>query len=261
MEIVRECIAKPSKKRFAKAKRAAVALSDLSEKKRTRDAAREALIEIVRTADLELAGSAMAYLVMVPLLGSDDKSLVPLMRERLAVNHSSAYAYLGGLLAVLGSEAYPEALQIARDPEQSPDMRASAVEYLDEMNELGLVGATDNTISGSSVICMCCECCCSQIRGRTRWDNPDAMSPSNFIPVAGDDCVGCGTCTERCFFQALTVDEETERAVVVADECIGCGVCTLACPTDALKLQRLERSTPFPTGKDLVRAIAKENRE
>ncbi|ACL04730.1 4Fe-4S ferredoxin iron-sulfur binding domain protein [Desulfatibacillum aliphaticivorans] len=139
--------------------------------------------------------------------------------------------------------------------------REQAINYFDEMNELGLVGATDNTITDSSVICLCCECCCSQIRGRTRWDNPDAMSPSNFYPVAGEDCVGCGTCTERCFFNALTVDEETERAVVNPDECIGCGVCALGCPTGALKLQRLERSTPFATGRDLVRTIAKENRE
>ncbi len=129
LEIVSECIAKPSKKRLAKAEKAVVTLSELSRKKRTRDAAREALIEIVRTADLELAGSAMVYL----LLGPDDADLVPLLRERLAINHSAAYLYLWGLLAVLGSEAYPDALQIARDPEQCPEMRASAVEHLDEI--------------------------------------------------------------------------------------------------------------------------------
>ncbi|MBI9075833.1 MAG: 4Fe-4S binding protein, partial [Desulfatibacillum sp.] len=138
--------------------------------------------------------------------------------------------------------------------------RQQAVTYFDEMNELGLVGSTDNTITDSSVICLCCECCCSQIRGRTRWDNPTAMSPSNFIPVAGDDCIGCGTCVERCFFSALRVDEATDRAVVTPSECIGCGVCVLGCPTDALRLQRMDRSTPFATAKDLVRTIAKENR-
>lgn len=139
--------------------------------------------------------------------------------------------------------------------------REQAVEYFDEMQELGLVGMTDNAIIGSSVICLCCECCCSQIRGRTRWDNPDAILPSNFVPRANDDCVGCATCTERCFFNALRVDDETGRAVVVPETCIGCGVCTLACPQEALKLHRYERATPFATARELAKTIAVENRE
>jgi ferredoxin len=139
--------------------------------------------------------------------------------------------------------------------------RQEAVEYFDKMQELGLVGQTDNTITDNSIICLCCGCCCSQLRGRTRWDNPDAILPSNFVPQSGDDCIGCGTCTERCFFKALTVDEETDKAVVDPDKCIGCGVCTLACPQETLKLHRHERSTPFETSREMVKAIAIENRE
>ena len=139
--------------------------------------------------------------------------------------------------------------------------REQAMAYFDEMQAFGLVGMTDNTIKGASVICLCCECCCSQIRGRTRWDNPGSMLPSNFVPHANEDCVGCGTCTERCFFNALTVDDETDRAVVEPEKCIGCGVCTLACPQEALKLHRYDRSTPFETIKELAKTIAIENRK
>jgi ferredoxin len=139
--------------------------------------------------------------------------------------------------------------------------RQQAVEYFDEMLDLGLVGTTDNALTGSSVICLCCECCCSQVRGRTRWNNPDAISPSNFMPRAGEDCIGCGTCTDRCFFKALTVDETTDRALVTdPDKCIGCGVCTLACPQEALKLHRYERSKPFETSRELMKTLALENR-
>lgn len=139
--------------------------------------------------------------------------------------------------------------------------RHQAVSYFDEMQALGLVGMTDNSIKGGTVICLCCECCCSQIRGRTRWDNPDSVLESNFVPYANDDCVGCGTCIDRCFFNALNVDEETDRVVVEPAKCIGCGICTLACPQAALKLRRHERSTPFETSRELIKTVAIENRE
>ena len=98
-------------------------------------------------------------------------------------------------------------------------------------------------------------------RGRTRWDNMSALLPANFIPWSGDDCVACGVCTERCFFNALTIDEPVGRSVVNPDKCIGCGVCTLACPQETLKLYRYERSTPFSTTKEMVKTISRENRE
>ena len=139
--------------------------------------------------------------------------------------------------------------------------RQEAVEYFDKMQELGLVGQTDNALSGNSIICMCCGCCCSQLRGRTRWGNMSAILPSNFIPVAGDDCIQCELCTERCPFGALTMDDETGRPKVAPDKCIGCGVCVLTCPEETLKLVRHERSTPFNTGKELIKTIALENRE
>lgn len=78
--------------------------------------------------------------------------------------------------------------------------KEQAIDYLDEMVELGLVATTENFTSGvPPVICLCCDCCCSQVRGRTRWDNPNAILPSNFVPQASDDCILCGTCVERCF--------------------------------------------------------------
>lgn len=136
-----------------------------------------------------------------------------------------------------------------------------AKRYLDEMQNLGLVAMTDNySDPNHSVICLCCDCCCSQVRGRTRWDNPTAIAPSNFVPEAGPDCAACGTCVDRCFFGAITLDEETDRALVDADLCLGCGVCTLTCPEGALKLKRVDRSHPFADARELYRTIGRENR-
>jgi ferredoxin len=139
--------------------------------------------------------------------------------------------------------------------------KAEAIRYFDQMQELGLVATTENYLSPDpTIICLCCECCCSQVRGRTRWDNPDALLPSNFVPRATEECLMCGTCEDRCFFGALSVDEEAGRVVADPEKCVGCGVCTLACPQDALKLHRYERTQAFPTSRDLYKTIAAENK-
>ncbi len=137
--------------------------------------------------------------------------------------------------------------------------RREAVDYFDKMQEQGLVGQTDNTITGSSVICLCCGCCCSQLRGRTRWGNMSAILPANFMPAAGEDCIGCELCIERCLLGALAMDDETNRPAVDPDKCIGCGVCALTCPEETLELYRHERATPFDTAGKLVKTIAVEN--
>ncbi len=86
-----------------------------------------------------------------------------------------------------------------------------------------------------------------------------ALLPSNFMPAAGGDCIGCELCIERCLLKALTMDDETGRPIVENDKCIGCGVCALACPEENLELYRHERAIPFDTSKKLVKTIAVEN--
>jgi MinD superfamily P-loop ATPase len=100
------------------------------------------------------------------------------------------------------------------------------------------------------------------MRGRTRWDNPDALSPSNFVPEPGEDCLRCETCTERCFLDAIALDEEADEMRVDVDKCIGCGLCTLTCPQETLKLHRHERSSiAFENSKNFDETMARENRE
>jgi len=139
--------------------------------------------------------------------------------------------------------------------------REEAKKYFDEMQDLGLVATTENyEDAGHAVICLCCGCCCSQLRGRTRWDNPEAVAPSNFVAESSEECVLCGNCEGRCFFGAITRDEDLERSVVDPDKCMGCGVCTLTCEQGALRLKRLEREQPFPGPRELFRTVATENR-
>ena len=136
-----------------------------------------------------------------------------------------------------------------------------AIDYLDEMVEVGLVATAENFLGEPhGIMCLCCGCCCSNLRGRTRWDNPTAIAPAHFLPEASDDCVLCGTCAERCFLDALSLDDETGRSVADPDKCIGCGICTITCPTDALKLHRYERPTsPFETRLEFGLTVARDN--
>jgi ferredoxin len=137
-----------------------------------------------------------------------------------------------------------------------------AKQYFSEMQELGLVGTTDNhEDSGHTVICLCCNDCCSQLRGRTRWDNPDAVAPSNFVARSNEDCVMCGECVDRCFFGAISLDDDQGCALVDEAKCMGCGVCTFSCPEEALRLERLEREQPFANSRELIKRVAVENRE
>jgi ferredoxin len=136
-----------------------------------------------------------------------------------------------------------------------------AKKYVDEMQEKGLVNITDNWARKEhTIICSCCECCCSQVRGRTRWENPDSMAPSNYVAEAGEGCILCGACEERCFFGAIHMDEGEGRAVADPEKCMGCGVCTHTCPEETMKLKRVERSEPFPGPGDLYRTVARENK-
>ena len=54
------------------------------------------------------------------------------------------------------------------------------------------------------------------------------------VKVDLDKCNGCGTCTEACPAEDLSVADE--KVVVNEDACIDCGVCVDECPVNALSL-------------------------
>lgn len=63
------------------------------------------------------------------------------------------------------------------------------------------------------------------------------LAPSGYVcDVDTDLCAGCGDCTDRCQFGALSVRDRV--AAIEEDLCMGCGVCTSACPAGALSLRR-----------------------
>lgn len=177
--------------------------------------------------------------------------------EKLGIRECKVETPVGFCIMMETSALYFQSIGVGRKVTAE-----EAKQYFDEMQDMGLVGTTENyEEAGHTVICLCCRCCCSQLRGRTRWDNPDAVAPANFVAESSEDCIMCGHCVDRCFFGAITLDDDQEKSVVDAAKCMGCGVCTITCDQDALRLKRVDREEPFPTARELAKTIAAENRE
>ena len=117
------------------------------------------------------------------------------------------------------------------------------MEIMKKCEEEGLVHVADNRQVVGHVICNCCKDCClnwAVMKGPKKW-----VAPSRFEAVVDPDlCSGCETCLERCFFDAISVNDDV--AVVNAGKCLGCGVCTVSCPTEALKLKEVRAADFVP---------------
>jgi len=193
-------------------------------------------------------------------LETDDLALVPCpcrtRTEKLDIRECRDRVPVASCVFVGGAAARFEELGLGKRV-----TKEQTIDYIDEVVKLGLIPTTGNSIEGPhGIMCMCCGCCCSNVRGRTRWDNPTAVRPSNFIPKANDDCVLCGTCVDRCFLDALSLDEDAGKVMVDSEKCIGCGVCAVTCPEEALRLHRYDRSEPtYQTAKDLMITVAVDN--
>ncbi len=124
--------------------------------------------------------------------------------------------------------------------------KEEGIKVLDRAEEAGLVHTSNNSADHANLICNCCPCCCTVLRGRTQLKQLHAFEPSRFEAcVTVEDCTGCAICAEeRCPMKAITMKDDI--AVVGTQECIGCGLCVTSCPTKAIKLQERKQipSTP-----------------
>ena len=140
---------------------------------------------------------------------------------------------------ILGSMA--EGLLRLNDPVIRKATKEDVIKICKEASELGLVHTTDNYAGPSTILCQCCECCCDLLAGLTRvgLQNPRAIAKANYIAtIKKENCVACGTCLDRCKFNAIVVED---IAKIDEEKCMGCGLCAVTCPNDAIAMKRLER--------------------
>ncbi len=117
--------------------------------------------------------------------------------------------------------------------------KEEALKILKECEEAGLIHTTMNKAHVGHFICNCCGCCC-QVMPLMISEGLKLTDPSRYrAKIDPELCSDCGTCEDRCFFNAL---EEVERddgetvMSVIEDKCMGCGVCQVTCPEEAISL-------------------------
>jgi Na+-translocating ferredoxin:NAD+ oxidoreductase subunit B len=124
--------------------------------------------------------------------------------------------------------------------------KEEGMKVLDSAEEAGLVHTSNNSADHAGLICNCCPCCCTVLRGRTQLKHSHAFEPSRFeAHVKSEDCTGCSICADdRCPMKAIEMKDDV--AVVNVEECIGCGLCVTGCPTEAIELEERKRLPSIP---------------
>jgi Fe-S-cluster-containing hydrogenase component 2 len=140
-----------------------------------------------------------------------------------------------------------------------PISKAEGIKVLDAAEAAGLVHTSNNSADKVSVICNCCPCCCTILRGKTQLNHPHAFETSRFTAlVESDDCIACGVCAdERCPMQAIAMGDTA--ALVQEEKCIGCGLCVSTCPAGAMMLTERKQIPLVPaTAQDMAVKVLTE---
>ncbi len=80
-------------------------------------------------------------------------------------------------------------------------------------------------------VCNCCNCCCGQAGIHT----PTRSWVRYISTINQDKCIGCGTCIEKCQFDALELNDDN-KAERINENCMGCGLCAYFCPENAIAM-------------------------
>jgi NAD-dependent dihydropyrimidine dehydrogenase PreA subunit len=122
-----------------------------------------------------------------------------------------------------------------------------ALDILKKAEEEGLIHVTTNRHEVDHFICNCCPCCCQTlpilIKGGIR-----VVDPSRYrAEIDAERCTGCGTCHERCYFDAITWENgEGTTSRVEERKCMGCGLCRVTCPEQAIELVEVRPESFVP---------------
>lgn len=121
--------------------------------------------------------------------------------------------------------------------------KAQAIDILKKCEEEGLVHMVSNKRGLGHIICNCCDDCCIAWPG-PRTSGINYAAPSRFTAVVDpESCTACEECPERCFFDAITVDD---AARIDEDKCMGCGLCAVTCPVEAISLKEVREEASVP---------------
>jgi ferredoxin len=126
--------------------------------------------------------------------------------------------------------------------------KAEAMDIIKKSEEAGLVHVTMNSDHIDHYICNCCSDCCIGLKFMVE-QGTKFVAPSRFQAVVDEEeCTGCESCIERCYFDALSMtgDEDDLKAAVDTEKCVGCGLCAVVCPSDAIHFDEAHSADFIP---------------
>jgi len=86
-------------------------------------------------------------------------------------------------------------------------------------------------------ICLCDYPDCIAIRMRLDYNViPFLLKGHQVAKIDYEECIGCGSCAQRCQFGAVKMEVTTNKSNIDLTRCFGCGVCVYTCPQDAIRL-------------------------
>ena len=122
------------------------------------------------------------------------------------------------------------------DPIIEAISKEEAIENIKKSAEMGLVLTSEN-VKNSKIICSCCDCCCTFMRGILELDNPNAMAKADYRCIIDYElCNNCGLCEDWCKFKAIIIDE---KPLIDEKKCMGCGICAVPCPKNAISMIKI----------------------
>lgn len=112
-------------------------------------------------------------------------------------------------------------------------------EALEILSKCALAGLVHNTadLQIPLFICNCADRCGGNLsRKGVPWAFEQYEKTANFHTVVDASmCNGCGHCVERCWFDAVSINDDGV-AEIKPEICEGCGLCVIRCPAEAMTL-------------------------
>ena len=105
-------------------------------------------------------------------------------------------------------------------------------------------------------VCFCCDCCCvSRYERYFPVEQLDRMFPriDGIRIEVTEACDGCGDCVERCYIQAIRMEDGRP---VISERCRGCGRCATICPPQAITVH-IDDSAFIEESYERIRAHVK----
>ena len=169
-----------------------------------------------------------------------------LLPEAEAVIAAEEHVYLWpcDCRAIVGSCDQALDVCLRFDNERGLGREISREQAVEILRETDVAGLTHTDYLGRSAgdlhaICNCCTDCCFPHRAAALLDAESVWPRRRHLAVVDhEECTGCGTCAERCPFDAITMSADDEPLVEAAD-CRGCGLCSTGCPAEAIAMQPL----------------------